>query len=233
MKSLNDHACVSAGFGVPVRRLGGEIVQSRGRALWFAAAPWQRLRVGPHFSAGMEIRAAARRPSPGAGEGSTWRSLACMWLETIYLAWKCVLCISGVNASVCEKSFAFKVAYVGTVKCFKCFTFPCYPHITKENAMTTSTQRQESFCFSMNAKTHLLRGRYANSFCLLCQLQTWNRMWHNMWPKSLTTFSCLQAMEGSMLTLSLANWMELPGLKLKDWIRDKRRSVHDEAIKLG
>lgn len=28
-----------------------------------------------------------------------------------------------------------------------------------------------------------------------------------------------------MLTLSLANWMELPGLKLKDWIRDKRRSV--------
>lgn len=34
----------------------------------------------------------------------------------------------------------------------------------------------------------------------------------------------LQAMEGSMLTLSLANWMELPGLKLKDWMRDKRRS---------
>lgn len=28
-----------------------------------------------------------------------------------------------------------------------------------------------------------------------------------------------------MLTLSLANWMELPGLKLKDWLRDKRRSV--------
>lgn len=26
-----------------------------------------------------------------------------------------------------------------------------------------------------------------------------------------------------MLTLSLANWMELPGLKLKDWMRDKRR----------
>uniref|UniRef100_A0A3B4WNU0 Oxidative stress induced growth inhibitor 1 n=1 Tax=Seriola lalandi dorsalis TaxID=1841481 RepID=A0A3B4WNU0_SERLL len=33
------------------------------------------------------------------------------------------------------------------------------------------------------------------------------------------------AMEGSMLTLSLANWMELPGLKLKDWMRDKRRCV--------
>ncbi|TNN38959.1 Oxidative stress-induced growth inhibitor 2 [Liparis tanakae] len=30
------------------------------------------------------------------------------------------------------------------------------------------------------------------------------------------------AMEGSMLTLSLANWMELPGLKLKDWMREKR-----------
>lgn len=28
-----------------------------------------------------------------------------------------------------------------------------------------------------------------------------------------------------MLTLSLANWMELPGLKLKDWMRDKRRFV--------
>ena len=28
-----------------------------------------------------------------------------------------------------------------------------------------------------------------------------------------------------MLTLSLANWMELPGLKLKEWLREKRRSV--------
>ncbi|XP_056292419.1 oxidative stress induced growth inhibitor 1 isoform X2 [Pseudoliparis swirei] len=36
------------------------------------------------------------------------------------------------------------------------------------------------------------------------------------------------AMEGSMLTLSLANWMELPGLKLKDWIREKRRSVRND-----
>ncbi|KAL4655732.1 oxidative stress-induced growth inhibitor 2-like [Arapaima gigas] len=35
-------------------------------------------------------------------------------------------------------------------------------------------------------------------------------------------------MEGSMLTLSLANWMELPGLKLKDWIRDKRRNVRND-----
>ncbi|XP_026161693.1 oxidative stress induced growth inhibitor 1 [Mastacembelus armatus] len=36
------------------------------------------------------------------------------------------------------------------------------------------------------------------------------------------------AMEGSMLTLSLANWMELPGLKLKDWLRDKRRNVRND-----
>lgn len=31
-----------------------------------------------------------------------------------------------------------------------------------------------------------------------------------------------------MLTLSLANWMELPGLKLKDWIREKRRNVRND-----
>ncbi|KAJ8358857.1 hypothetical protein SKAU_G00153820 [Synaphobranchus kaupii] len=36
------------------------------------------------------------------------------------------------------------------------------------------------------------------------------------------------AMEGSMLTLSLANWMELPGLKLKDWVREKRRNVRND-----
>uniref|UniRef100_A0A8C6MAS3 Oxidative stress-induced growth inhibitor 1 n=1 Tax=Nothobranchius furzeri TaxID=105023 RepID=A0A8C6MAS3_NOTFU len=36
------------------------------------------------------------------------------------------------------------------------------------------------------------------------------------------------AMEGSMLTLSLANWMELPGLKLKDWMREKRRNVRND-----
>ncbi|RVE72507.1 hypothetical protein OJAV_G00038790 [Oryzias javanicus] len=36
------------------------------------------------------------------------------------------------------------------------------------------------------------------------------------------------AMEGSMLTLSLANWMELPGLKLKDWMRDKRRNLRKD-----
>ncbi|XP_036387485.1 oxidative stress induced growth inhibitor 1 [Megalops cyprinoides] len=36
------------------------------------------------------------------------------------------------------------------------------------------------------------------------------------------------AMEGSMLTLSLANWMELPGLKLKDWVREKRKNVRND-----
>ncbi|OWK04454.1 hypothetical protein Celaphus_00016448 [Cervus elaphus hippelaphus] len=33
--------------------------------------------------------------------------------------------------------------------------------------------------------------------------------WHNM--------------EGSMLTISFGNWMELPGLKFKDWVSSKRR----------
>ncbi|KAG8441854.1 hypothetical protein GDO86_010873 [Hymenochirus boettgeri] len=32
-------------------------------------------------------------------------------------------------------------------------------------------------------------------------------------------------MEGSMLTLSLGDWMELPGLKFKDWAMGKRRNV--------
>lgn len=36
------------------------------------------------------------------------------------------------------------------------------------------------------------------------------------------------AMEGSMQTISLANWMELPGLKLKDWMREKRRNLRND-----
>ncbi|KAM4689444.1 oxidative stress-induced growth inhibitor 2 [Discoglossus pictus] len=32
-------------------------------------------------------------------------------------------------------------------------------------------------------------------------------------------------MEGSMLTLSLGDWMELPGLKFKDWVMGKRRNL--------
>ncbi|XP_053571160.1 oxidative stress-induced growth inhibitor 2 isoform X1 [Bombina bombina] len=32
-------------------------------------------------------------------------------------------------------------------------------------------------------------------------------------------------MEGSMLTLSLGDWMELPGLKFKDWVLGKRRNL--------
>ncbi|GAB1288335.1 Oxidative stress-induced growth inhibitor family member 2 [Apodemus speciosus] len=33
-------------------------------------------------------------------------------------------------------------------------------------------------------------------------------------------------MEGSMLTISFGNWMELPGLKFKDWVSSKRSTVH-------
>lgn len=35
-----------------------------------------------------------------------------------------------------------------------------------------------------------------------------------------------------MLTLSLANWMELPGLKLKDWMREKRRYSEQQALSI-
>lgn len=35
--------------------------------------------------------------------------------------------------------------------------------------------------------------------------------------------SSLQAMEGSMLTISLGIWMELPGVNYKDLINGKRR----------
>ncbi|XP_069740673.1 oxidative stress induced growth inhibitor 1 [Narcine bancroftii] len=37
-------------------------------------------------------------------------------------------------------------------------------------------------------------------------------------------------MEGSMLTLSFGNWMELPGLKMKDWIGEKRRSLRNDRV---
>nr|XP_033789350.1 oxidative stress-induced growth inhibitor 2 isoform X2 [Geotrypetes seraphini] len=33
------------------------------------------------------------------------------------------------------------------------------------------------------------------------------------------------AIDGSMLTISLGEWMELPGLKFKDWIAGKRRNI--------
>ncbi|XP_029447485.1 oxidative stress-induced growth inhibitor 2 isoform X2 [Rhinatrema bivittatum] len=33
------------------------------------------------------------------------------------------------------------------------------------------------------------------------------------------------AIEGSMLTISLGDWMELPGFKFKDWIASKRRNI--------
>ncbi|KAM9308414.1 oxidative stress-induced growth inhibitor 2 [Gastrophryne carolinensis] len=35
-------------------------------------------------------------------------------------------------------------------------------------------------------------------------------------------------MEGSMLTLSFGDWMELPGLKFKDWVSGKRRSMKSD-----
>ncbi|XP_028667719.1 oxidative stress induced growth inhibitor 1 [Erpetoichthys calabaricus] len=41
------------------------------------------------------------------------------------------------------------------------------------------------------------------------------------------------AMEGSMLTLSLAKWMELPGLRLKDWVREKRRNLRNDRVTPG
>lgn len=40
--------------------------------------------------------------------------------------------------------------------------------------------------------------------------------WHNM--------------EGSMLTISFGNWMELPGLKFKDWVSSKRRSLKGDRV---
>ncbi|XP_069076547.1 oxidative stress-induced growth inhibitor 2 [Pleurodeles waltl] len=36
------------------------------------------------------------------------------------------------------------------------------------------------------------------------------------------------AMEGSILTLSLGDWMELPGLKFKEWIAGKRRNIKSD-----
>ncbi|XP_048464076.1 oxidative stress induced growth inhibitor 1 [Rhincodon typus] len=38
------------------------------------------------------------------------------------------------------------------------------------------------------------------------------------------------AMEGSMLTLSFGSWMELPGLKLKDWAGEKRRNLRNDRV---
>ncbi|KAF6323559.1 oxidative stress induced growth inhibitor family member 2 [Rhinolophus ferrumequinum] len=40
--------------------------------------------------------------------------------------------------------------------------------------------------------------------------------WHNM--------------EGSMLTISFGNWMELPGLKFKDWASSKRRNLKGDRV---
>ncbi|XP_062929712.1 oxidative stress induced growth inhibitor 1 [Mobula hypostoma] len=37
-------------------------------------------------------------------------------------------------------------------------------------------------------------------------------------------------MEGSMLTLSFGSWMELPALKMKDWVGEKRRSLRNDRV---
>uniref|UniRef100_F7F9W6 Oxidative stress induced growth inhibitor family member 2 n=1 Tax=Monodelphis domestica TaxID=13616 RepID=F7F9W6_MONDO len=37
-------------------------------------------------------------------------------------------------------------------------------------------------------------------------------------------------MEGSMLTISFGNWMELPGLKFKDWVATKRRNIKSDRV---
>ncbi|XP_019342212.1 oxidative stress-induced growth inhibitor 2 isoform X2 [Alligator mississippiensis] len=37
-------------------------------------------------------------------------------------------------------------------------------------------------------------------------------------------------MEGSMLTISFGDWMELPGLKFKDWAASKRRNIKSDRV---
>ncbi|NXY89246.1 OSGI2 inhibitor, partial [Alcedo cyanopectus] len=39
-----------------------------------------------------------------------------------------------------------------------------------------------------------------------------------------------QSMEGSMLTISFGDWMELPGLPFKEWAASKRRSVTSDRV---
>ncbi|KAH1177657.1 hypothetical protein KIL84_011359 [Mauremys mutica] len=39
-----------------------------------------------------------------------------------------------------------------------------------------------------------------------------------------------QTMEDSMLTISFGDWMELPGLKFKDWAASKRRSIKSDRV---
>ncbi|XP_013852078.1 oxidative stress-induced growth inhibitor 2 isoform X3 [Sus scrofa] len=39
-----------------------------------------------------------------------------------------------------------------------------------------------------------------------------------------------QNMEGSRLTISFGNWMELPGLKFKDWVSTKRRNLKGDRV---
>ncbi|NXU01054.1 OSGI2 inhibitor, partial [Buphagus erythrorhynchus] len=38
------------------------------------------------------------------------------------------------------------------------------------------------------------------------------------------------SMEGSMLTISFGDWMELPGLSFKEWAASKRRNIKSDRV---
>ncbi|XP_067856238.1 oxidative stress induced growth inhibitor 1 isoform X2 [Heptranchias perlo] len=61
------------------------------------------------------------------------------------------------------------------------------------------------------------------------QLETWQSLSHLVLGTG-PPGGAWHAMEGSLLTLSFGNWMELPGLKLKDWVREKRRNLRNDRV---
>uniref|UniRef100_UPI00398E7111 oxidative stress induced growth inhibitor 1 n=1 Tax=Pristiophorus japonicus TaxID=55135 RepID=UPI00398E7111 len=61
------------------------------------------------------------------------------------------------------------------------------------------------------------------------RLETWQSISHLVLGTGSPGGSW-HAMEGSMLTLSFGNWMELPGLKLKDWFGEKRRNLRNDRV---
>ncbi|XP_041060740.1 oxidative stress induced growth inhibitor 1 [Carcharodon carcharias] len=64
----------------------------------------------------------------------------------------------------------------------------------------------------------------------LCwRLEPWQSISHLVLGTGLPGGSW-HTMEGSMLTVSLGNWMELPGLKLKDWVGEKRRNRRNDRV---
>lgn len=62
---------------------------------------------------------------------------------------------------------------------------------------------------------------------LACELQSWSScLFDQIFPffcPIFNVFSSCQAMEGSMLTISLGIWMELPGVNYRDLTNDKQR----------